>query len=319
MTTALAVATAGPQILPSGTLKYLEVQANLISRSPIAGQYQGDPQKLLPVLIRGAELGLPPMTAIEYLYVIENRIYPASKIVGALFHRAGHWLRVIEETSERCVVRARHRGDGPEDTLEMTFTIEQARQMGLLDVTWKKWTTTDNGKKFAETWVEGSDAPRPTWAKAGTRDVVASKKDNWHKDPASMLYYRCLRRACERVDPGVMMALGSEFLEEDTTAFVAPSSTGVQQVAGSIVPFEPPISNAPDIEDAEIVEDVFVAPQHVSELIELIKQLPEPDREEAKAYCASVGGRLTPRFLTDRPDVCEHLTAWINSPQGDAA
>jgi hypothetical protein len=228
------MAHVGPQVLPSRTMKYLEFQSALIANSPLAGPYRGKPDDLLPVLVRGAELGLQPMTSIEYLYVIENRVYPASKLVGAMFRRAGHWYRVIEETAERSVIKARHKGDPIEDTLTMEFTIEQARQMGVLDVTWKRWTETQSGKKFAQTWVEGSNDPRPDWAKPGTKDVTMSKKDNWHKDPAGMLYYRCLRRVCERVDPGVLMALGP-LLEDATTAYVSPSAEGVQFIEGQVV------------------------------------------------------------------------------------
>lgn len=246
----------GPQVLPSRTLKYLDLQAKVIASSPLAGPYKGKPNELLPVLVRGAELGLQPMTSIEYLYVIEDRVYPATKLVGALFRRAGHWYRVIEESEERCVIRARHRGDREEDTLTMTFTVEQARKLGVLDVTWKRWYQDESGRKRADVWVEGSDVPRPGWAKAGTKDVTCSKKDNWHKDTAGMLFYRCLRRACERIDPGVLMALGDgPFLEDATSAYVSPESTGVIDVDPSTVHvYEPPAVGDDEILDAEIEE-----------------------------------------------------------------
>ncbi len=213
-------------MMPSRELKFLELQAAQIAGSSLAGQYQGQPQNVLPILVRGAELGLKPMTSLAYLYVIEGQVYPASKLLAALFRARGHWYRVIEYGAEKCVIKFRHRDDREEDTLTVPWTIEDARRAGLLDVVWKRWSKTEAGKRFcADQWTEGT-GERPAWAKAGTRDVSVSKRDPWHKDPATMLFNRTVRKGVEMVDPSVTMALPeSQMLEEATTA-VADATPG---------------------------------------------------------------------------------------------
>lgn len=239
-------------VMPSRTLRFLEVQAAQIAATSLAGQYKGKPEELLPVLVRGAEIGLKPMESVEYLYNIEGRIYPASKMVAALFRNRGHWYHVDEYGSERCVIRARHKLDPPEDVTKLTFAIADARRMGLLDIVWKRWAKNENNKSYcAEQWLEDSEEPRPAWAKAGTKNVSVSKHDNWFRDPASMLFYKAVRRIAEIVDPSVLMALPeNEWLEEATTAVVdsrSEVSAAVMPAEGRIIDVEPEIDDDPKL------------------------------------------------------------------------
>lgn len=80
-------------------------------------------------ILTGREVGLPPMTAMAHIDVIEGVPTMDPEMMRALVLRAGHELRFTEMTKTRCVVVGR-RKDEAEATL-VTFTIDEAREMGL--------------------------------------------------------------------------------------------------------------------------------------------------------------------------------------------
>ncbi len=100
--------------------------------------YQGKPQNVLLAVEFGRSLGLDPITAINMTHVVQGKPTASAQLVGALVRRAGHKLRVKgDKTTATCkIVRA----DDPEFTFEATWTMQDAKDAGLLsNPVWKTY------------------------------------------------------------------------------------------------------------------------------------------------------------------------------------
>jgi hypothetical protein len=108
-------------------------QSGLLPRS-----YQRNPANVLFAVEYGAMLGLPPMAAINGIHVIEGKPTASSALMSALVRRAGHRLRVTGNDEKATVQIVRR--DDPDFTFESVWTLDRAKQAGLVgkDV-WKKY------------------------------------------------------------------------------------------------------------------------------------------------------------------------------------
>lgn len=100
--------------------------------------YQGKPQNVLLAVEFGRSLGLDPITAINMTHVVQGRPTASAQLVGALVRRAGHTLRIRgNEQSATCKII---RSDDPEFTFEATWTMDRAKQAGVLsNPVWKSY------------------------------------------------------------------------------------------------------------------------------------------------------------------------------------
>ncbi len=89
------------------------------------------PQKAVAIMLKGQELRIPPMHSLSHIHIIEGRPTLSAELMVALVQRAGHKLRVLETTSERCVVEGL-RSDDPEYVARTEFTLDDAGRAGLL-------------------------------------------------------------------------------------------------------------------------------------------------------------------------------------------
>jgi hypothetical protein len=81
-------------------------------------------------ILYGREIGLPPMTALRSVYVVNGQVALKAEAMRGLILAAGHELVFTESTAARCVVRARRKTQ--EDWSEVTWTIDDARRAGLV-------------------------------------------------------------------------------------------------------------------------------------------------------------------------------------------
>jgi hypothetical protein len=88
------------------------------------------PNDVLVTMLYGQELGLAPMQAIQVIDVVKGRPFLRANLWVALARRAGHKVRVLEQTRERCTVEViRH--DDPDGPMRVTYTIDDAKTAGL--------------------------------------------------------------------------------------------------------------------------------------------------------------------------------------------
>ncbi len=117
----------------------LERQCEVIAKSGLAPRSVSTPEKILTIALKGRELNLPPMQSLSHIHVIEGRPTLSAELMVALVQRAGHKLRVVETTPEKCVVEG-VRADDPEYVARTGFTLEDAARAGLLGKpAWKQY------------------------------------------------------------------------------------------------------------------------------------------------------------------------------------
>lgn len=114
-------------------------QAEVIAKSGLAPKAVSTPEKILTIALKGRELSMPIMQSLSHIYVVDGKPTLSAEAMVALVQRAGHKLRVLETTTEKCTVEG-VRKDDPKHPQRLTFTIEEARQAGLTGKqVWKQY------------------------------------------------------------------------------------------------------------------------------------------------------------------------------------
>lgn len=123
----LAVAIAGRQTDLDTAYR---LAGNLAASNLLPQDLRGKPSDVLVILLYGQELGLAPMQAIQTIDVMKGRPSLRANLWVALARKAGHKVRVVEETATSCTVKVT-RHDDPEPHI-VTYTLEDAKTAGLL-------------------------------------------------------------------------------------------------------------------------------------------------------------------------------------------
>jgi hypothetical protein len=152
------------------TLDDLTARAALIVKGGLAPKGLDTPEKVAVVMLKGAELGLKPMQSLSDIYVVNGQASLGTKLLAALFKRAGHDYTLIERTPERVTVRFFMRNGR---TYDHTLTMAEAQQA--------KWPMQWNTQK--NTWEE---------------------KATWKGMPMVMLTYRALSTGIRMLAPEVL-------------------------------------------------------------------------------------------------------------------
>ena len=143
------------------------------------------PEEAMVKMMTGRALGLPTMTALRAVHVIENKAALESKLKVALVlkHPECEFFQIVERTMQKCTYAAKRRGR-PE--VRLTFTIEEAQAAGL----------TDRGK-----------------------DADAQKKNNWNRFPADMLAARASSRLADIVFPDAALGIPTTDDVQDSVSY----------------------------------------------------------------------------------------------------
>lgn len=114
-------------------------QAAVIVKSGMAPKSVNTPEKVLVIALKGRELALPIMQALSHVHVIEGKPTLSAECMAALVQRAGHRVRVLETTAEKCVVEG-VRADDPEAPSRVEWNMEDAKRAGVLGKgPWKQY------------------------------------------------------------------------------------------------------------------------------------------------------------------------------------
>jgi hypothetical protein len=106
------------------------------------------PQKLAVIMLKGQELGLRPLEAMESLYVVQGKVGEMTHHLVNMLRAAGHDYRINETTMEQCTVTI-YRSDG--QTYRHTVTFKECA-----DARWNQyWDNTDKVWKVKATWQGG--------------------------------------------------------------------------------------------------------------------------------------------------------------------
>ena len=92
--------------------------------------YRGKPGQVAATMLHGRELGIAPMTALDLTNPIKGKPTLSAEGMRSLVLQAGRSIKVSDLSSSWCVIRGRRQGDEEWTTVE--WTLEDARQAGLL-------------------------------------------------------------------------------------------------------------------------------------------------------------------------------------------
>ena len=117
-----------PQEGEWGALK--EFARSLCITEFVPKEMRGRPFAVLGALLMGRELGVPPMSALRRIPVINGRPSMETAVKVALVRQKGHRVRVIEWDAEHCTVEGWRKGDPADELMQVTYTMDDARAAG---------------------------------------------------------------------------------------------------------------------------------------------------------------------------------------------
>lgn len=120
-------------------LKYAEAMMGAGNLLPSGFNHPG---KVLLMFEQAAALGVPPITGLSNIHIIEGKPSLSSNMMAGLVRREGHKLRV-KATGEGAAMKAVAqliRADDPDFTFEVTWSMKDAEAAGLAGKgNWKKY------------------------------------------------------------------------------------------------------------------------------------------------------------------------------------
>ena len=207
------IALAGnlPSLLGPPTVAEWEMmrqQVDVLAKSTLVPpNLRGKPNDLMVITLTARELQIPPMMALTKVHVIDGRPTLSAELMLALVLRAGHHMKIVEQSESRAVVECRRRGDHGEPAY-FSFTIEDAMRANLPDQKLKWAGPKDNRKKVPNSGV-------------------------WYEYPKAMLTARTISMACRATFPDVLM--GVTYVPEELGADVDPFTGEITAVRQDLI------------------------------------------------------------------------------------
>lgn len=111
-----------------------ELSTTISSTEFVPAGLRGSAPKVLAAILYGREIGMPPMTALSQIAVINGRPTLSAEGMRALIMSAGHQIRIAESSADKAVVKGRRSEDhnDPDGWQQFTFTSRDAQLAGLL-------------------------------------------------------------------------------------------------------------------------------------------------------------------------------------------
>lgn len=136
-----AAVVGGHPFEPRNIEEALKLAGTLADSGLVPSALRGKPSDVLVVMMKGRELGLGAMAALGSIHVIEGKATLSADLIVGLILKSGkcEYFTLVESTREKATYRTK-RKDSPHE-VQLTFTIDDARQAGLLGKSnWKAWT-----------------------------------------------------------------------------------------------------------------------------------------------------------------------------------
>jgi hypothetical protein len=171
----------------------MKQMAGILLKSGFLPRAVNSEEKVITILIKGYELGLPPMEALTGISVIDGKPAVSPQLMIALINRSGQLKDlVVDGDDTKCSVTMTRRGRKPHTE---TFTIDDARRMKSKD---------------------------------GDGNIIPlADKYNWRQMPAVMLRWRAVSACARVVFPDVISGV---YTPEEMGADVTVDDEGAMQV-----------------------------------------------------------------------------------------
>ena len=202
------------------------------------------------IMLKGKELGLPPMVAFAHINVIRGKPAMSGEIMLAYIRKdfPKAEINFVESTDKHCKITCRRNPNEQLMTIEMTF--DQAMTAG-----------------FAK-----------QWDKEKRQSVV---KDNWQKQPKTMLRWRCVSEMKRFVFPEVLM--GVDYTPDELEDI--PAKEEKTSAREAIVVDAKPVETTNAIEPAQPIEDAVIVNEQPAENLFAEPFCTQTEADLLKAKC----------------------------------
>jgi hypothetical protein len=137
---------AAPDMVPSALVQWAyearqaaQIAESLAKTSFVPASLRGKPADVTAAILAGQELGLQPMATLRSMDVIQGTPALRAHAMRGLVQSHGHKVQILESTKEICRMRGRRKDEGDDDWQEVEWTIDDAKDLGLLSKDqWKK-------------------------------------------------------------------------------------------------------------------------------------------------------------------------------------
>lgn len=138
MSNALQPRNNGGSITPQ-EWPVMREQAQMLIKTGFLPSAVNTPEKALAIMMKGREIGIPPMYALSNIAVIQGKPTCGAELMLALIYRdhGDDAIAFEEATDQRCTISYKRRNASERKTY--TFSIEQARQARLAGDNWQKY------------------------------------------------------------------------------------------------------------------------------------------------------------------------------------
>jgi hypothetical protein len=114
------------------------VATGLVDSSFVPVAFRNKPIEATAAIMAGMELGFSPMASLGAFDVIQGRAAPRAITIAAVMQNAGHQVRILEWTDDKCVMVGRRKGEA-EWSAPVEWTLERAKKLGLTEKDqWKR-------------------------------------------------------------------------------------------------------------------------------------------------------------------------------------
>lgn len=154
--TPAGVVPLGPRFPGWGLVRTLDDLHALAATLAKSGYFKDATQEAQAVvkILRGFELGIGPIEALQGIYFIQGSLTLAAPLVATLIQRSGVFrYRVTEHTAQVCEIAF---FEGREPVGTSRFTLDDARAAGLLDKVQTLWTRYPKNLLFARALTNGA-------------------------------------------------------------------------------------------------------------------------------------------------------------------
>lgn len=215
---------------------------------------RGKPGNVLAIMLYGQDLGMSPMQAIQGIYIVKGKPQLAGTTWLSLARRAGHKVRFLEQTNERCTIEIT-RVDDPKHPHVETYTLADAVNANLVSI--------KDGKPFAR-GSKGDPLP-------------------WELHTRTMIRNRAISNAAKAACPEVALGFA---VEGDYDYIPETAEVDAPEHHGDVVDAE----LVPEQVDAEVADlaqqfDFSVQPEQQAQT----EELPPPPADLECSTCGTVG------------------------------
>jgi len=121
-----------PALLNPALWDMLKSQAEVIFKSGFVPRGVDSPVKVLAIMLKGHEMGLPPMLSLSEISIVEGKPTISANLMLSLIYSKmpGAEVNFVQMDDEACVIHAKRPGG---NVVVISFTIEDAKKAGLLE------------------------------------------------------------------------------------------------------------------------------------------------------------------------------------------